>query len=263
MKKRLLVLLLVVVVSAISIALSEKTFAFQGEGANADCSSCHSLSNDDARKLLKADMLKADISNIKMSPIKGLWEIEVSKDGKKFAVYMDFAKKFLVEAQFIPLSELGKPPEVKRLDVSKIPLADAVIMGSSKAKIKVIVFDDVDCPYCKKLHEEIKKVLKQRKDVAFYIKMFPLDIHPEAYNKSKSILCNKKSAKLLDDAFAGKELPKANCETKEIDENLKLGRTLGIDGTPAIIFPDGSLRPGYLDAQNLLKILEMSQQSTK
>ncbi|MBI5327509.1 MAG: DsbC family protein [Deltaproteobacteria bacterium] len=256
MNKSLIVFLLVIFAQAVPSLAIDSAFAFQGQGCGQECSTCHTLSKDEAKKLIKADAFKADVADVRMSPVKGLWEIEVAKDGQKFLIYLDFGKKYLVEGKFTLLAQLGKPPELKKINFSQIPLADAVIMGDSKAKTKVIVFDDTDCPYCKKLHEEIKKILKERKDIAFYIKLYPLDIHPDAYEKSKSIICNKKSVKLLDDAFAGKKLPKSDCATKEVDENIKLGKSLGIGGTPTIIFPDGRLLPGYMEGPALLKMLE-------
>jgi len=236
--------------------LSTVAHAFQGPpGCARDCASCHTLTKDEAAKLIKADVFKAEVVNVRMGPVGGLWEVEANRGGQRFILYIDFGKKYLVEARFSPLEQLGKGPEFRRLDLSQIPLADAILMGDPKAKKRVIIFDDPDCPYCKKLHEEVKKLLETRKDIAFYIKLYPLDIHPRAYEKSKTIIC-KKSLKLLDDAFAGKELPKPDCEAKEIDENIKLAKGLGINGTPAIILPDGRLIPGYVDSQTLLKLLE-------
>ena len=102
----------------------------------------------------------------------------------------------------------------------------------------------------------MKKVLEKRKDIAFYLKMFPLvKLHPKAYEKSMTIVC-KKSLELLEDNFAGKKLPPPECKTKEIDENLKLGERLGISGTPAIIFPDGSIAPGAMDADALISRID-------
>ncbi|MBI3398224.1 MAG: DsbC family protein [Deltaproteobacteria bacterium] len=259
MKKSLIVLLFVIFAQAVPSLAIESAFAFQGAGCGQDCASCHTLSKDEAKKLIKADAFKAEVNDVKISPVKGLWEIQgTTKEGKRFIVYVDFGKKYLVEGNFTPLEQLGKPPELRKLDLSKIPLTGTVIMGNPMASKKIIVFDDPDCPYCKKLHEEIKKILKTRKDIAFYIKLYPLDIHPKAYEKSKAILC-KKSVNLLDDAFAGKELPQPDCNTKEVDDNINLGRNLGINGTPAIIFSDGRLLPGYVDSQTLIKMLETPQ----
>jgi thiol:disulfide interchange protein DsbC len=81
--------------------------------------------------------------------------------------------------------------------------------------------------------------------------MFPLSMHPGSYEKAKAIVCEKSIA-LLEDAFAKKELPKAKCETTVLDENIKLAEKLGIRGTPALIFPDGSVVPGAVDAKAII-----------
>jgi len=98
----------------------------------------------------------------------------------------------------------------------------------------------------------MKKVVAERKDVAFYIKMYPLPMHKDAYDKAKAIVCEKSLA-LLEDAFEKKPLPKPKCETTAIDENIKLAQKLGISGTPAMIFPDGKLVPGALDAKAIIE----------
>lgn len=101
----------------------------------------------------------------------------------------------------------------------------------------------------------MKKVIEERKDIAFYIKMFPLKIHPGAYEKAKAIVCEK-NLTLLEDAFEKKQLPKPKCETSAVDENIKLAEKLGISGTPALILPDGRIIPGYKDAKTLIELLE-------
>jgi len=100
----------------------------------------------------------------------------------------------------------------------------------------------------------MKKVIEKRKDIAFFIKMFPLKIHPGAYEKAKAIVCEKSLA-LLDDAFAKKQLPKPKCETSVVDDNLKLGEKLGISGVPALILPDGRVIPGYKEADALIELI--------
>ncbi len=101
----------------------------------------------------------------------------------------------------------------------------------------------------------MKKVLEKRKDIAFEIILFPLPMHKDAYRKSKAIFCEK-SLSLLDDAFNKKTIPDAKCETTAIDDNIKLGQKLGINGTPALIFPDGNLVSGAIDADAIIKNVE-------
>jgi len=101
----------------------------------------------------------------------------------------------------------------------------------------------------------MKKILEERKDIVFYIKLYPLkQLHPEAYEKSKAIVCEK-SLTLLEDAFEKKAIPKAKCETTAVDETILLAEKLGISSTPTSVLPDGRLVPGAVDAKTLLDML--------
>ena len=100
----------------------------------------------------------------------------------------------------------------------------------------------------------MKKTIEERKDIAFYIKLYPLKIHPEAYEKSKAIACEKSLA-LLEAAYEKKPMPKPSCETTVIDENIKLAEKLGISSLPSIVLSDGRIFPGYRDAKSLIGLI--------
>jgi thiol:disulfide interchange protein DsbC len=100
----------------------------------------------------------------------------------------------------------------------------------------------------------MKKIIEERKDIAFYIKMFPLKSHPQAFDKAKAILCEK-SLKLLDDAHEKRPLPKPSCDKTPLDEHIKQAEKLGIQSVPTLILPDGRLVPGYKDAQSLIPMI--------
>jgi thiol:disulfide interchange protein DsbC len=100
----------------------------------------------------------------------------------------------------------------------------------------------------------MKKIIAERKDVAFYIKLFPLKSHPDAYEKSKAIVCEK-SLDLLENAYEKKALPKPTCETTVIDDNIKLTEKLRINSLPSMILPDGRVIPGYKDAETLKALI--------
>jgi len=98
-------------------------------------------------------------------------------------------------------------------------------------------------------------VIEKRKDIVFFIKLFPLPMHKNAYNKAKAIVCEK-SLSLLEDAFENKPLPAPKCETSALDENIKLAEKFGIRGTPALILPNGTIVPGYKEADALIALIE-------
>ena len=101
----------------------------------------------------------------------------------------------------------------------------------------------------------MKKVIEKRKDIAFYLKLFPLPMHTDSARKSKAIMCEN-SLSMLDDAFAKKPIPDPKCDTTVIDDNIKLAAKLGINGTPNHIFPDSTLVPGAIDADKIIEAVD-------
>ncbi|MFH1014601.1 MAG: DsbC family protein [Nitrospirota bacterium] len=233
-----------------------------------DCTKCHTISTDEVRNILtKINAPDAKILKVQMSPARGLWEVSIDNKGQRGLFYVDFSKKYLISGRIIEVNaSIDKTKErldalnkERRINRSLIPLKDALILGDKKAVNKVIVFTDPDCHFCGKFHEEIKKVVEKRKDIAFYIKLFPLTkLHPDAYWKSKSIICEK-SLKLLEDNFEKKTIPKPSCKTDVIDKNIKLAASLGISGTPTSVLPDGSVLTGSLQADKLIEFIDAAK----
>jgi len=232
---------------------------FMSDGCGSGkCSDCHTLSVDEARSVL--GKLVDGVLGVREARIPGLWEVDVEKRGQKLPVFLDYSKRFVITGDVIDLGTMTSLTreryiELNRIDPSIIPLDDAVVLGDPKAPIRVVVFDDPECPFCKKLHPEMKKVVKRRPDVAFFIKMLPLKIHPTARKKAEAIICAK-SLQLLEDSFAGKPLPDPTCETDQIEKNERLAKKIGVRSTPTLVFPDGRVVPGYKDADRILGYLE-------
>jgi len=130
-----------------------------------------------------------------------------------------------------------------------------VVLGAKNAKKKVAVFTDPDCPYCRKLHEEMKQVIAKRKDIAFHLLLFPLPMHKDAYPKAQAALCEK-SPSLVDDAFSGKAVPEPKCSNETLERVLAMGRDLNINGTPTLIREDGTMMSGTLPADKLIEWID-------
>ncbi len=223
------------------------------------------MTKEEAIKILKVLDPDIKVLSVEHAPVEGLWEVAIDSRSGKGMVYIDFAKKNILIGNILNIATKTnltkkKFDEINRIDTSLIPLDDALVMGNPDTKYKVIVFDDPDCPYCAKLHQEMKQIIEKRKDIVFYLKMFPLQqIHPKAYEKSKAIVCeksNEKAIKLLEDAYAKKEIPKPSCDTRVIDENIKLALKLGINSTPKLVFSDGRTASGAIKAEELIKLIE-------
>jgi thiol:disulfide interchange protein DsbC len=233
--------------------------AFQKEtGAAKGCSECHKLSKEEAGKIL--GKMVDNVVGVVQGPFPGVWEVDVARDGRTYPVYMDYSLRYLFNGQFIRLADMEnltglRYQDLNRVDVSSIPLKDAIVMGSRSAKKKVIVLSDPTCPYCVKLHAEIKKAAAKDADAAFYVMPYPRNPRDKAtYQKCLAVVCGK-SEKLLDDAYAGKELPAPSCKSTAVDETIRLADRLKIQGTPTMVLPDGRMISGSMEADALLSLL--------
>jgi len=246
------------VVFTILMLVVHSAFAMSSDGCGAGtCANCHSITRTEAEVLL-GDLVDK-VNSVEFAEVPGMWVAEVEKDRKKLPVYIDFSKKYVVSGNVIRLNDgenltRQRSVQMNNIDVSRIPLADALLLGQSSAKTSVIVFTDPECPYCRKLHEELKEVVRRDPEVAFLIKLFPLKMHPNAYGISKSIVCNN-SMDYLELSFAGKPVPPPNCDIPVVDETIALARELGIRSTPTLVMPDGRVIPGYRKAEVILTII--------
>ena len=133
--------------------------------------------------------------------------------------------------------------EVNKVDVSKLPLKDAIVVKKGSGAKPLYLITDVDCPYCKKAYDW----LKTQTDYTLYVFLFPLDMHPNATEKSIKILCDSNPEAALDLAHADKPLTVDKCESGEkmLQKHKALATQLGVSGTPLIILGNGIKMSGF------------------
>jgi len=137
----------------------------------------------------------------------------------------------------------------ERIRFDDLPLSAAILY--KKGKHKVAVFADPDCPFCQKLHPELRDL-----DADVYVFLFPLtELHPLAYRKSVSAWCSEDRIAALNTVMSKQSLPFRNCE-HPVDRTLTLAAKLGLRATPTVILEDGSVIEGYRPARELARLLE-------
>ena len=233
--------------------------AFTGEGCGSGaCTDCHSLTRDEAAKILGGNV--DNVLSVGASPVGGLWEVAVEKAGRRWPLYIDFSKEYVIAGQIVQLSTKknltgSRMLSMNRVDVSQIPLAGSIVVGKTDAKRRIVVFDDPNCPHCAKLHETAKEIVAKHPDVAFFVRPFPRNGDRPTYETALSIVCAG-TAQALEDAFAGKPLPKGKCGSKAVDETIQAAKRFNIRSTPTMVFPDGRVVPGALEAERILSLLK-------
>jgi len=152
---------------------------------------------------------------------------------------VDLASNKSLTAQF---REANKP----KINIGEFNVKDSIRFGSGSRRL--FVFTDPDCPYCRQIEAEFDKL----KNVEVFVFLFPLvSLHPAARVVSESIWCNHDRASAWKSYLQqGKIPPFATCDNP-ISRNLALGERLKIQGTPALIFEDGTVVPGLIPADRI------------
>jgi thiol:disulfide interchange protein DsbC len=130
-----------------------------------------------------------------------------------------------------------------KVDFKSLPLDRAIKTARGNGSRVMVTFEDPNCPYCKKLWQSMAEM----KDVTIYTFLYPI-LSADSAAKSKAIWCAKDRAAAWDQYMVGGKAPAAAADDckNPIDQNVALGRSLGINGTPTIIFTDGTRAAGAL-----------------
>lgn len=193
---------------------------------------------------------KVKIENLKTTEMKNVYSGTLDNQ----VVYVDEAAEHLFFGSMIRLKDqknLTKDLVVSQnsIDFNQLPLQDAIKTVRGTGARKLAIFSDPNCPYCKTLEGN----LSQLKDVTIYTFMFP--IKAQSIEPSKKVWCSFNKEYAWKSLIVDGQQPnvKADC-ANPIERNLQLGRSLGVQGTPAIIFSNGLKVTGAYPAAEIQKI---------
>lgn len=210
---------------------------------------------DALRKKLEKN-LPDDIkfTEVKPSPIKGLYQIEV---GTKI-LYVSEDGDFAVMGQMFDLRTKDNVTQQQRMGLvakrlKELDESTMLVIGPKDAKRTITVFTDVDCGYCARFHEEVPALNKAGVKVRYLF--YPrAGLKSETYKRSVAVWCASDRAKAITDAKARKPIDMKVCDNPVAD-HYKLGEVFGVSGTPTLIIDDGTIIGGYRPAKALLASL--------
>ena len=190
------------------------------------------------------------IDAVRPSPIKGLYEVQSGHN----IFYSNAKGTMLIAGGHIfdtrtheDLTE-ARLEQINHIDWSILPLDKAIVSGDPHG-MAVAIFTDPDCPFCRRLEDELQHV----QGIKVYTFLYPLTrIHPLALAHAEAIWCAKDRHKtMLDVMLHNANPPAGHCDTKALDEIWALGEKLGIHGTPTLVAGDGRMFAGFKDAASL------------
>ena len=196
-------------------------------------------------------------AEIVAAPVKGVYRMQVQ--GNYAFAY--------VSGDYVLLGDLYNTQSKENLGdkassdhmaakLKDFPTGKMIVYGPKDPKRYITVFTDIDCGYCRKLHLEMPELTDAGIQVRYLA--FPrAGIGSESHKKYVSVWCNDDPQTALTDAKAGRMVATASCDNP-IEETYKLGREVGVRGTPTIIFDDGTVTPGYLPSAKLIEQLGLA-----
>jgi len=206
------------------------------------------------RKTLTQQFPGASITSVQKTPYSGLFEVYL--DGQ--LVYVDAKAQYVFAGDVIDLKSRSNLTQARlnRLQAVKwntLPLGDALKTVKGKGERKLVVFSDVDCPYCRKFEAELAKV----DNITVYTFLYPIEgLHPKAVQTSKQIWCAPDRNKAWDEYIANGSVPKNDGKcANPVDSTIALGGKLKVSGTPTLIFANGVRVPGMVPAAQLERLL--------
>lgn len=210
------------------------------------------------KKIFSSKFPGAKVQSVSKAPMKGMYEVYA--EGQ--LLYTNESVSHLLIGNLIDVANKQNLTDLRMqklmaVPFDTLPLNSAITSVKGNGKRKLAVFSDPDCPYCKKLEEELRGIT----NVTVYTFLYPVEgLHPGSTDKAKAIWCAPDRLKAWEDWMLLGSLPKtpASCETP-IPSIVSLGQKLGITGTPTLIFADGRRVPGAIPPAHIEKILDSTQ----
>lgn len=206
------------------------------------------------RKALQEKAPDVAIEKITRTPYGGLYEVFFQDQ----IVYTDENGSFVIQGRLIDLKTdtdvtMQRRNELSRINFNGLPLNLAIKTVKGNGKRKLAIFSDPDCPYCKRLEQELESIT----DVTIYTFLYPIDsLHPAAREKARAIWCAQDQVKTWNDLMLRGVVPPTpeNCEAP-IQKIVELGDKFRVSGTPTLFFANGRRVPGAVPKDQLEKML--------
>ncbi|OZB02744.1 MAG: protein-disulfide isomerase [Marinobacter sp. 34-60-7] len=194
------------------------------------------------------------VHSVKASEAPGLYEVQSNNGETNYATEDG---TYLLTGDLLKLTDKGiaNVTEASRAETRRDQMAEYGDEGvisypaNGEEKAVVSVFTDIDCPYCRKLHDEVPQLNDYGITVNYYA--FPRSgPNTPSFTKYVSVWCADDQQAAMDAAKAGQSVTQKTCENP-VGEQFRLGGQVGVTGTPAILLEDGNMVRGYVPARNL------------
>lgn len=208
---------------------------------------------------IRATMAKVlpdmEVTALRPAPFAGF--SEVAMNGRVFYVSNDGT--MLLHGQLLDIAgnrnlTMVSEGELRRSQLDAVDASRRIIFPAAREKHRVTVFTDVECGFCRKLHEQIAdyNAAGITVEYLFFPRMGP---GSEGFEQAIAVACSTDKRAALTRSKAGTMLPHATCKNT-VAADYALGKRVGVDGTPAVYAANGMQIGGYLPPDEMLAKLD-------
>lgn len=215
------------------------------------------------RAAIKALVPTATIDGLNKSQMPGFYEVTLDSQ----VLYVSADGKYLLSGNIWDVSSKRNLTETRYADLRRTALSSLgsdkrIAFPAKEQKFKVTVFTDIDCGYCRHLHQQMAAYNDLGISVDYLF--FPRSgLGTDSFAKAVNVWCAADRNAAMTQAKSGQTLETKTC-ANPIAEEYQLGQKIGVTGTPAVIAEDGTQIGGYLEpAQMLARLEQLKAQDTK
>jgi thiol:disulfide interchange protein DsbC len=196
------------------------------------------------------------------TPIAGLLQVQINSE----IVYVTENGQYLLQGQIMDIDTRTNITDQAKSGIRVGLLAalkqdEQISFTPENPQYDLLVFTDIDCGYCRKLHNQMKEYNEE--GIAIHYMAFPrAGIGSASYDKFVSVWCADDQQTALTLAKQGEEPEPQKCPNPIADQ-YEIGVEVGVTGTPALVTTDGLLIPGYVPPAQLRQRLESMQATAK
>ena len=217
------------------------------------------IANDALKKEFQKSLSRLssdfEISDVKETPIKGIYQVTIGPD----VIYMSRDGNYVLKGEILDIGNRRNLTEDFRAQsrinlLNTISDSEYIEFSSTKSKNYIYVFTDVDCGYCRKLHRDVPE-LNSMGIAVRYLAYPRAGVDSIIGEEMRNVWCAENRQKALTTSKNRQPIEVKICDAP-IARHHALGRELGVTGTPAIFLENGRKLPGYIPPDELYEQIQ-------
>jgi thiol:disulfide interchange protein DsbC len=198
---------------------------------------------------LAGERLGRPVRSVQAAPLPGLYEVQAGDQ----LVYTDQSVNYFLVGRILGSTDrvdhtAARLAAIRQADFKALPLNLAIKTVRGNGRRELVLFEDPNCPYCKRLHKNLQSL----NDVTIHTFVTTL-IAPDSVRKAAAIWCAGKPSQALDAWMERGQAPTpaaATCSFPDADI-AALSRRLDINGVPTMLLKDGTRLVGVVELAEL------------